>query len=227
MSDTDPLDDHAAKIRGLLGVTNDERDRQRHHGICDAIRDASICANCRKPIAATEPVWRTQIYIGPGFFGGGSRYWVAPHCADCVSDLRDLRKAAPCKGCGRDVHNEYNFRGHSRTFCCAQCERRARAAEARRQRAEVRGSARGCAECGEMFQPTRSDSKFCRAACRQKAYRHRVTANESAHGFAHGSRNARRYRKRVADNKSVAEAPTESRNADDLSIPSFLRRSAS
>ena len=30
-----------------------------------------------------------------------------------------------------------------------------------------------CAQCGEHFEPKRSDSRYCSSACRQKAYRER------------------------------------------------------
>jgi hypothetical protein len=32
-----------------------------------------------------------------------------------------------------------------------------------------------CQVCGRIFQPPRSDAKYCSSACRQKAYRTRVT----------------------------------------------------
>jgi hypothetical protein len=36
---------------------------------------------------------------------------------------------------------------------------------------------RPCVGCGETFEPTRADAQYCSSACRQQAYRHRVTDN--------------------------------------------------
>jgi hypothetical protein len=189
-ADQAALEEHAAEIRRLLGIEDDDpAERDRRCAIYRAQENAACCAQCQRPIAAGEPIWRNARLLGPGFFGGWS-YTVAPVCADCKSDLTEFRRAAPCEGCGRQVHNEHNFRSHSRTFCCKQCEHQAYAAEARRQRAEARGLTRTCVECGETFAPKRSDSRFCSAACKQKAYRRRVTDNASAAGNALESRNA-------------------------------------
>jgi hypothetical protein len=37
-----------------------------------------------------------------------------------------------------------------------------------------------CAMCGERFMPARSDARYCSNACRQRAWRLRVTAISSA-----------------------------------------------
>jgi len=36
-----------------------------------------------------------------------------------------------------------------------------------------------CGQCREQFEPARSDARFCSSACRQKAYRRRVSARGS------------------------------------------------
>lgn len=36
-----------------------------------------------------------------------------------------------------------------------------------------------CSVCGKVFTPKRADSKYCSNACRQKAYRERVTVTPS------------------------------------------------
>jgi hypothetical protein len=38
--------------------------------------------------------------------------------------------------------------------------------------------ARACAQCGEPYRPQRSDSKFCSDACRQRAYRGRLSVTQ-------------------------------------------------
>jgi len=39
-------------------------------------------------------------------------------------------------------------------------------------------SLRDCAVCGKTFAPTRADAQYCSGACRQTAYRKRVTDNQ-------------------------------------------------
>jgi hypothetical protein len=240
MSETDSLDHHAVKICGLMGLPenpNDDPEHKRRLAIYAAQENCSQCAQCQKPIWPGDPVWRTELSLGRGILGGW-RCTVAPVCAQCKSDYQRYRHPVPCEGCGRFVYNEDNFRGHSRTFCCEECECKARAADARRARAEARGSTRACAECSEMFEPRRADSKFCSAACKQKAHRHRVTDRvpcasgsrnvKTAAGAPVGSRNVtdRRSRRRALRIIDGGHGPpNESRNDDDLSIPAFLRRS--
>ena len=57
-------------------------------------------------------------------------------------------------------------------FCERTIERTIRNARLREKRATTK-SVIPCARCGEGFFPTRTDSKFCSGACRQKAYRQR------------------------------------------------------
>src|SRR5262249_7721198 len=47
-----------------------------------------------------------------------------------------------------------------------------RLAHDRARRRDRRGT-HDCQMCGETFEPTRTDAKFCSAACKQKAYRKR------------------------------------------------------
>jgi endogenous inhibitor of DNA gyrase (YacG/DUF329 family) len=61
-------------------------------------------------------------------------------------------------------------------FCSKQCSVRGWSAYQSRKRKEQRGE-RTCEECGEAFVPVRTDAKFCSIRCKQRAYRHRVTAN--------------------------------------------------
>lgn len=69
-------------------------------------------------------------------------------------------------------------------FCSEACKRKQAsqryAAIARQRRAEARGPSRQCAVCGEPFEPARADARYCSPACKQKAYRVRVTLNETS-----------------------------------------------
>jgi predicted nucleic acid-binding Zn ribbon protein len=55
------------------------------------------------------------------------------------------------------------------SFCGSVCRAIYRAKE---RRTENR-AAYHCEFCGEIFVPTRTDSRFCSNACRQRAYRER------------------------------------------------------
>ena len=154
--------------------------------ICHAQETASLCARCGNAIGKTEPVWRQRIS-----YWRGLSHRVAPHCADCKSEYRSFwDHPRACEGCGRDVFHELNLISHRRTFCCENCERPVRAAEARRRRTEARGATRTCQCCGETFEPSRADARFCCASCKQRAYRARVTDNKSVARDANESRNA-------------------------------------
>jgi hypothetical protein len=139
-----------------------------------------------------EPVWcRRYAYTIAPF---RLRYGIAPYCTDCNGTNSEFpvvyQWPSACEGCGRTVYRRLDRRYYRRTFCCKQCERQVRAAEARRYRAEVRGATRICQACGETFEPTRSDAKFCTIACKQKAYRRRVTDTNCMSAMTIESRNA-------------------------------------
>lgn len=183
-------DEHAEAIRQIGGVTRDESDTRRRTTIRNAQWNCSQCAKCGDALAPDAPVWRQRVRLGPGFFGGHSDT-VAPLCERCRADWKEFRGAEPCENCGRPVHQEYNRRIYLYTFCCSTCERAVRVAEARERRTDARDT-RQCRTCGETFEPTRTDARFCSSACRQRAYRRRkaVTADECVPRDVFDSRNA-------------------------------------
>src|SRR6516225_892201 len=72
------------------------------------------------------------------------------------------------------------------------------------------GPSRQCAICGECFEPARSDATYCSIACKQKAYRLRVTDTEvSRRHFT--IRNANTFRKRIHGSKKKAHETAKSR----------------
>ena len=185
------LDDIAADIRALTGVTDDDRDHRRCMNIRNAATDGRHCAECGHEFAPGEPVWRFRKIVGRFF---GWCYSFAPHCEQCAcDDWHHFYSPRPCDGCGRPVHSTTPPWQFSRVLCCENCGHKARAAKERAARAEHRGT-RVCKFCRQKFTPTRIDSKFCSAGCKQKAYRRRVT-----------------------DNKRVARRPVKSRNASGAS----------
>jgi hypothetical protein len=81
-----------------------------------------------------------------------------------------------CEGCGRPVYEHRKQpRRKVRVFCCENCAEKLARESLIQARANRVRSERQCDECGETFTPDRSDAKFCSVACKQKAYRKRVT----------------------------------------------------
>jgi hypothetical protein len=165
-----------------------------------------MCGGCGHKLRDGEPVWRYQKKTAPGMFGG----WysaLAPFCAKCRLDHWEVYESRECATCGRPVHNT-DRRGRRWVFCCDQCRAQhqssRQAAVARERRAEARDVSRPCLECGEHFEPRRADSKYCSPACKQKAYRKRVTDNEYDSRVVFDSRNATAIGK--AGRHSMAEA---------------------
>jgi hypothetical protein len=189
LSASNSLTDLAARIREVAGVTADESRKRYRFAIRNAAQTCSNCAKCGRALTADAPVWRAQLPLGYGPFGRWQTK-IAPVCEQCASKWR-ARPARPCENCQRPVHQENNFRSHRRTFCCEVCEHAARASFARQKRTDVRGT-RQCESCGETFEPTRTDARFCSPACRQRTYRRRkaVTDDESLSASTFVSRNA-------------------------------------
>jgi hypothetical protein len=191
LATSNALDEHAERIRQVLGVTADESAAQRRSIIRNAQATCAHCAKCGCTLAPEAPIWRQRMRLGPGFFGGHSDT-VAPVCEQCRADWKEFRGAEPCENCGRPVHQQDGQRWHLRTFCCSTCERAVRVTAAREQRSDARGT-RKCKTCGETFEPTRTDARYCTPACRQRAYRGRkaVTDHECVQLDAFASRNAK------------------------------------
>jgi hypothetical protein len=138
-----------------------------------AALDCRHCGRCGRPLEALQPVWRSRLMINRGPFKVS--YIMAPECECCGRrDWRTFQRQKPCEHCERPVHELelLTGRSHRRTFCCQTCEMAARAASAKRHRSDARGT-RQCATCGEMFEPSRIDARFCCGGCKQVAYRRR------------------------------------------------------
>jgi hypothetical protein len=182
------IDEHARHIHKILGVTGDDPQRARRIAIRNAQADGSHCAQCRQALAATDPVWRKSLYMGPGFFGS-RRDTIAPCCRRCTpAKAGEYLGPEPCGGCGRPVYTEDDRRMRVRVICSDKCRQQVRAREARELR---RLDPIPCETCGEIFEPARSDARFCSGACKQAAYRRRVTDRKSVTRDAFKSRNAR------------------------------------
>jgi hypothetical protein len=164
-----------AELLANSGKMDEER-QARHRLIKAAARTASQCPGCGKALAANEPVWRVCVSLG--VFFGSWHYRIAPHCERCKPEppFAHYEDAAACETCGRTVHDPLTIRYSRHTFCCDDCRKRAEVAIARQKRNAAK-STTTCDTCGKIFGPAREDARFCSAACRQKAYRQRVTDN--------------------------------------------------
>jgi hypothetical protein len=158
-----------------------------------ARKRGDVCARCARRLQAAEPVWRRCIVVG--WSGVGWRRGIAPVCGQCSTgsskyDVIEYLEASPCEGCRRSVYNVFDGRGHRRVFCCKDCESKVRSAEARDKRLLARGATRACEQCGETFEPTRADARYCSITCKQAAYRHRVMDIKSGEFSTFDIRNA-------------------------------------
>lgn len=105
-----------------------------------------------------------------------------------------------CPVCGRIVTGK-------KKYCSQRCINDAYM-ERRRQRHEAQLQ-KVCAVCGKPFTAKRVDAEYCSPACKQAAYRGRVTDNRSAKICPTDSGN-------VTDNSSVDFCSTDNGNARGL-----------
>ena len=101
-----------------------------------------------------------------------------------------------CTVCGRIVTGR-------KKYCSYRCRNDAYL-ERRRQR-HAASLRKTCAVCGKPFTAKRMDAMYCSPACKQTAYRGRVTDNRSAHLTPTDSGN-------VTDNRSADFCSTDNGN---------------
>ena len=209
--DNDSLRDSLAAngnpIAALILPKDDPRRTRRKTAY--AARDtAETCGRCGRALKPDEPVWREQ--CARDLFGG-TTYVLAPVCEGCHSQYERFWRA-PCKHCGRPVHNAMGFQGRD-VFCSERCRNKLHKARLRQQRTKARGT-KTCPTCGEDFAPSRSDQVTCSSACRQKTHRQRVTDKR---------RRAARPPESVTANRAATGGPA-SNCAGESNIPAFLDR---
>ncbi len=108
------------------------------------------------------------------------------YCHRCSWGLQEWQKDPPyvwpyrCPRCGYVAGRTCDcgvrfvtFSDVRRRYCGAVCAARGATARARERRATRRE--RICRRCHEPFTGRRRDASYCSSACRQAAYRHRVT----------------------------------------------------
>ena len=167
----------------------------------DNIRNAkatcACCAKCGRKLSAKAPVWRERMVLVEFL-----RPWaVVPVCEHCVDAV------------ARTVH-QYMEHQRAHVVCCEACARIARLAARRQQRTEARGP-RQCENesCGETFEPTRTDGRFCSSRCRQQAYRRRKGVTDDETGTAGPDIVSRNVASVTDDVTPTPSCLTTSRNA--------------
>jgi hypothetical protein len=174
-------------FEGLEGI--DEALLRGAREVWDSRMYASVCTGCSATIEPGEPV---EIVPRRSFHGlktvGWPSYWngkIKPilgaygHVAICAgcSKKRDEDRLSrydrrhhdrgQCECCGRPIRGHI---GWVVKACSIHCLR-----TLYRRRLKRPAEPIPCAVCGRPFTPHRSDAKVCGSACRQKAYRQRVT----------------------------------------------------
>ena len=171
------------KIRELSGGASEDEAERRSRAF-RAANTGETCGRCGRNLKPDETVWRERCAKGPSLFGGQS-FILAPVCEACRSPYHRNWYSAACMGCGRPV--KWNGSGIRYVACCSVCRERARRKARSDHRAEMQE--RACPICEEIFVPTRNDAVTCSSACRQKAYRRRVTVLAPARAAWTRSRN--------------------------------------
>jgi hypothetical protein len=152
------------------------------------VRVSGACQRCGGKFAADQRVTIVRERIGFGFMPSANMYvgatteWVAV-CAACATpaEAAEAEHELNCRGCGQPMatpHPHYSFEAEDGAtygrlrykVCSDRCAQRWR----RHRQAEGQPLAT-CETCKTAFRPTRKDARFCSNACRQWAYRQRVT----------------------------------------------------
>jgi len=142
------------------------------------------CPACQCDLADNAPIYRYRVDTK-----GGATVIQCAACAARMSARRaawpglglgmEWRPPAPCESCGRPVIDRVIL-GYVvlRHITCGEpaCQRAIRAApaRARRRRPCV------CLGCGIEFKPARDDARYCSPACKQRAYRRRLSLTATA-----------------------------------------------
>ena len=148
------------------------------------------CSSCRKIFGPNDTVYRTSVDHETGKPTGrttnayrglrGELVFArqAPVCETCRPEHLRWSDPVPCAGCSRPMRCSFKRFGKGAQTCSYACDRHRLNAkrQARRHAAKTR---RLCAVCQTPFVPKRDDAKTCSHKCRQKAYRERVTDNNS------------------------------------------------
>ena len=140
------------------------------------------CEHCLRSLADGETSFRVSLgYVDHYYWRTGyPNRSVGFACKPCVDELNSLsifhhfRDAVPCHVCSRPVALTLNRKVPKIVVCSTACRTRYKGAGEKRPRMIARVIKRACEHCGETFEPSRSDARYCSAACKQAAWRRRA-----------------------------------------------------
>jgi predicted RNA-binding Zn-ribbon protein involved in translation (DUF1610 family) len=164
--------------------------QSRNNGepLSDSATTPDNCHHCREPFARGR--MRYPIFTG---VDRGCGWGLASVCMDCFKDECDYdewierecsgpeekklkRAVRKCAGCGEPIFTAIDARYFvAWSVCSNRCYQRAYRKRRRGRESVVDWKSESwyprCESCGEKFQPTRRDARFCCNACRQRHYR--------------------------------------------------------
>ena len=125
-----------------------------------------LCFKCGREYSSGE-----TIYFGKvgGYALLGYSYRKVSYCESCKP--KRWLDHGKCDTCNREVYFPYRHINRYHVFCSRMCERDHYSKVQRQKR--LKNRQKNCNQCGKAFTAPRSDTKFCSAACKQKAYRQR------------------------------------------------------
>lgn len=166
------------------GIDTRNNPRDAYSVAHEARHLGGFCGKCQRKLKARQTVWRITLNFG-SYRGGGPRNALTPVCRHCgpKSWRKDRTHRGRCAQCDRPVVNHVGYTNpfewetrYPNVFCSDVCSSRwhssqrwKRKKEARRQQPFI------CEGCGKHFEPRRSDAKHCSSACKQRAYRVRMS----------------------------------------------------
>jgi hypothetical protein len=139
------------------------------------------CEACRKDLEPDAPIYRVALpYSHPLAYRSSACIFRV--CAACLRPpnvyVEEWWPPLPCIHCGRPILASRNRRPPKLLCCSTECNAATLSAAARRKRSVLRHNTRPlcyCKGCDKPFEPKRIDAAFCSPACRQRAYRLRLS----------------------------------------------------
>ncbi len=171
VTDTDSERELATELAslGITPASDDEQAKRIHKRRSGR---GELCFKCGRDFDATEPIYRDRV---GGYVMFSYSYRIVSYCKSCAPPETpwSYREQAPCDVCGRDVHSPYQQTYRKHVFCSDKCNQKFWINYQRQKRHEERkiSCQKNCGICDKPFTAPRSDTKYCSAACKQKAYR--------------------------------------------------------
>src|SRR6478735_1743736 len=125
------------------------------------------CEHCLRSLADGETSFRVSL-------GYVDHYYWRTDELNSLSVFHHFRDPVPCHVCSRPVALTLNRKVPKIVVCSTACRTRYKGAREKRRRMIARVIKRACEHCGETFQPSRSDARYCSSACKQAAWRRRA-----------------------------------------------------